>query len=112
MPTQLKVWEFLCEHGPARARDVAAYFNCSRCSAAAALRRVLAKKSAARRGRGRAYFARKTRPPVDARGKHPAIVDNLAKGRPVGLVAIAQKRGRLLVPRAKHPLDAAMRAWR
>lgn len=74
--------------------------------------RRLMRKGSARRNVGASWhvvYRATNKMPVDGRGKHAEVSMNLAKGRVLGLAAIAASRGRLYTPKPVHPLDKAMR---
>jgi hypothetical protein len=102
------VWTLLRERGALSPRCVAQALNMTKLAACAALRRLAAKGCA--RGSGtthaRRYRAR-PRSPADLRGKSDGTMANLARGRVLGLHAIAAKRGRPFRPRPQHALDKA-----
>jgi len=108
---QVQVWRYLNEHGPTRPETIAAEFGITKHNTCAILRRLAARGCAKGSGNtwNRSYKALGKRAPADRRGKSLNTAFNLARGRVLGNQALAARRGRLLIPRAKHPLDLAMR---
>lgn len=105
-----RTWHLLRWYGTMHPRDLALWVHCTPHYTAKMLRRLAERGSAKVTGASwsRRYTATR-KCPSDLRGKHPQIAINFAKGRVLGNQVQAARRGRLLVPRLKHPLDIAMR---
>lgn len=107
---QDKVWRYLKEHGPSQPRVVADALGVSHESGRHACQKLAQRGCATAVGRThhRAYTAIGACPKSN-RGKTEGALVNLARGRHLGLLAQARRRGRLYLPRPTHPLDIVMR---
>jgi hypothetical protein len=106
---RLRAWRFLrSQPAGAAPRDVAAALGITPHYAANVLRALRDRGAVVATGNtwNRVYTAT-GRVPTDNRGRTAGTAMNLAKGRIMGLHAIAAKRGRAFVPRPRHALDAA-----
>lgn len=113
MTLLIKAWKTLRDDGPLSPRGVAARLGISTGRASNILRALAERGSVTATGNThRRVYSATPKVPRDLRGKMPGTLENLKRGRALGLLEIARRRGRLLVPRPKDPLDLAMRKLR